>query len=179
MSSFFKASLLCSLGSLLLWGCSSMPSGTAQPGTSIHNVTAEGIGASLGKVYFQDSSRGLVITTDLHQLPPGDHGFHIHEQGSCAPAEKDGKMQAALAAGGHFNPTQVAHHGTPMTGHLGDLPVLHVNTQGEAKTVLLAPRLKLADIQGRAIMIHADGDNYSDLPKPLGGGGTRIACGVI
>ena len=28
-------------------------------------------------------------------------------------------------------------------------------------------------------MIHAGGDNYSDLPKPLGGGGDRIACGVI
>jgi len=44
---------------------------------------------------------------------------------------------------------------------------------------LLAPRLKLADVQGRAIMVHAGGDNYSDEPQPLGGGGERIACGVI
>ena len=28
-------------------------------------------------------------------------------------------------------------------------------------------------------MIHAGGDNYSDEPQPLGGGGGRIACGVI
>jgi Cu-Zn family superoxide dismutase len=28
-------------------------------------------------------------------------------------------------------------------------------------------------------MIHAGSDNYSDSPKPLGGGGARIACGVI
>jgi Cu-Zn family superoxide dismutase len=28
-------------------------------------------------------------------------------------------------------------------------------------------------------MIHEGGDNYSDQPKPLGGGGARIACGVI
>jgi Cu-Zn family superoxide dismutase len=28
-------------------------------------------------------------------------------------------------------------------------------------------------------MIHAGGDNYSDTPKPLGGGGERIACGVV
>jgi len=27
-------------------------------------------------------------------------------------------------------------------------------------------------------MIHAGGDNYSDQPEPLGGGGGRIACGV-
>jgi superoxide dismutase, Cu-Zn family len=28
-------------------------------------------------------------------------------------------------------------------------------------------------------MIHAGGDNYSDTPAPLDGGGARIACGVI
>ena len=94
-------------------------------------------------------------------------------------AEKDGKMTAALAAGGHFNPDNVAHHGTPNDGHKGDLPVLNVDANGNANTTMLAPRLKLSDIQGLAIMIHAGGDNYSDYPKPLGGGGARIACGVI
>jgi Cu-Zn family superoxide dismutase len=44
---------------------------------------------------------------------------------------------------------------------------------------VLAPRLKVADIKGRSLMIHAGGDNYSDLPVKLGGGGARIACGVI
>ncbi len=28
-------------------------------------------------------------------------------------------------------------------------------------------------------MIHAGGDNYSDTPEKLGGGGARVACGVI
>ncbi|CAG2155623.1 unnamed protein product [Oppiella nova] len=84
-------------------------------------------------------------------------------------------MGAALAAGGHFNP-QKTGHGTPNDGHMGDLPVLNVDSNGNAKTTLIAPRLKLADIQGLAIMIHAGGDNYSDHPKPLGGGGDRIAC---
>ena len=28
-------------------------------------------------------------------------------------------------------------------------------------------------------MIHVGGDNHSDHPKPLGGGGGRLACGVI
>ena len=28
-------------------------------------------------------------------------------------------------------------------------------------------------------MIHAGGDNHSDHPKLLGGGGTRMVCGVI
>ena len=92
---------------------------------------------------------------------------------------KDGKMGAALAAGGHYNPHNIAHHGSPTTGHLGDLPALVVNDKGFATTPVIAPRLKLSDIQGRAIMIHAGGDNYSDTPQPLGGGGARIACGVI
>ena len=44
---------------------------------------------------------------------------------------------------------------------------------------VLAPRLKMADLKGRALMIHAGGDNYADQPAPLGGGGVRWACGVI
>ena len=39
--------------------------------------------------------------------------------------------------------------------------------------------LKLEDVAGRALVIHEGGDNYSDTPKPLGGGGVRMACGVI
>ncbi|WP_111859232.1 superoxide dismutase family protein [Acinetobacter sp. CFCC 10889] len=151
----------------------------AHQSVDVHTVSATGIGEKIGTILLEDSTQGLKISTDLTQLPSGFHGFHIHEKGSCEPAEKDGKMGAALAAGSHFNPTQVAEHGTPNDGHLGDLPVLNVDTEGHAKTTVYAPRLKLADIQGRAIMVHAGGDNYSDHPKPLGGGGDRIACGVI
>jgi Cu-Zn family superoxide dismutase len=42
-----------------------------------------------------------------------------------------------------------------------------------------AQRLKTSDLAGRAITIHAGGDNYSDNPKKLGGGGARVACGVV
>ena len=146
---------------------------------TVHQVDANGVGTSIGTVSFQQTPKGLLITPALGKLSPGEHGFHIHENASCEAAEKDGKMGAALAAGGHLNPEKVAHHGTPLDGHLGDLPALTVNDKGFATTPVLAPRLKLADIQGRAIMIHAGGDNYSDSPKPLGGGGDRVACGVI
>ena len=88
-------------------------------------------------------------------------------------------MVAALAAGGHFNPKNVPHHGTPLTGHLGDLPALSVASDGTAKVTVIAPRLTLAQVEGLALMIHAGGDNYADHPKPLGGGGERIACGII
>ncbi|NWK82611.1 superoxide dismutase family protein [Acinetobacter sp. SwsAc4] len=145
----------------------------------VYQVDAKGVGASIGTVTFKQTAKGLLITPALGKLSPGEHGFHIHENGSCEAAEKEGKMGAALAAGGHLNPEKFAHHGTPLDGHLGDLPALKVNDKGFATTPVLAPRLKLTDIQGRAIMIHAGGDNYSDTPKPLGGGGERIACGVI
>ncbi|HNI38371.1 MAG TPA: superoxide dismutase family protein, partial [Pseudomonadales bacterium] len=65
-------------------------------------------------------------------------------------------------------------------GHLGDLPALAVNTDGTATNPVLAPRLKsLAEIKARSLMLHAGGDNHADAPAPLGGGGARMACGVI
>jgi Cu-Zn family superoxide dismutase len=64
-------------------------------------------------------------------------------------------------------------------GHLGNLPALVVDNDGNATMPVLAPRLKLADLQGRSLMIHAGGDNHADHPAPLGGGGPRTACGVV
>lgn len=72
------------------------------------------------------------------------------------------------------------HHGPhAQGGHKGDLPPLVVNPDGTATLPVIAPHLKLRDLSGKALMIHAGGDNYSDQPAPLGGGGGRIACGVI
>lgn len=182
MSSVFKTSVLCTFIALFSTACTTNSTGSKikqpQQTIDIHSVSAQGIGPKIGTVSFQDTANGLSIQTQLSQLPSGYHGFHIHEKGSCDVAEKDGKNVAGLAAGSHFNPHKTGH-GTPNEGHMGDLPVLNVDSNGNAKTTLVAPRLKLADIQGLSIMIHAGGDNYSDLPKPLGGGGDRIACGVI
>ncbi|NNH78515.1 superoxide dismutase family protein [Acinetobacter sp. ANC 5380] len=181
LSSLFKLTMLCAIAGVAMVGCAHSPSSSSIPENqvTVHAVSAQGVGKAIGTIQFKDSPAGLVIVTHLSELPPGPHGLHIHEKGSCDPAEKDGKIGAAIAAGGHFNPTQAPHHGTPITGHLGDLPVLNVDAQGNAKVTLVAPRLKLANIQGLAVMVHAGGDNYSDQPKPLGGGGDRIACGLI
>ncbi len=51
---------------------------------------------------------------------------------------------------------------------------------GKATDAVIAPRLKsLDEIKDKALMVHVGGDNMSDQPKPLGGGGGRYACGVI
>jgi Cu-Zn family superoxide dismutase len=57
--------------------------------------------------------------------------------------------------------------------------VLVVGADGEATLPVLAPQLRVKDVRGRSLIIHAGEDNYSDQPASLGGGGIRIACGVI
>ena len=95
-------------------------------------------------------------------------------------ADKTAEVHAVSASGIGENPPPTRQHAGPHgTGQRGDQPHLTVNDDGNATEKMLAPRLKLTDVEGRAIMIHEGGDNYSDAPKPLGGGGGRIACGVI
>jgi Cu-Zn family superoxide dismutase len=107
------------------------------------------------------------------------HGFHVHQNPDCQPKEKDGKMVPALSAGGHYDPEKTNRHGTPWgDGHLGDLPPLFVDANGNANQPVLAPRLKMADMKERSLMIHIGGDNHADHPAPLGGGGARMVCGV-
>ena len=144
-------------------------------------VTSQGVGQSIGTVNITETDKGLTFTPDLKALPPGEHGFHVHANGSCQPALKDGKASAAEAAGGHLDPHNSGkHEGPEGMGHLGDLPVLVVNNDGKATEPVTAPRLKkLDDVKGKALMVHVGGDNMSDQPKPLGGGGARYACGVI
>ena len=146
----------------------------------IYAITAAGKGDMIGTMRAHDSAQGLVLEIEIGGLPAGIHGFHVHENGDCGPAMKDGATVAGLAAGGHYDPKGTGVHAGPEgTGHLGDLPALTVDTASTASVTLIAPRLTVADIRGRALVIHESGDNYSDDPAPLGGGGARIACGVV
>ena len=147
---------------------------------TMKEVNTDGVGATLGTVEFQDTGQGLLIRPNLSGLSEGQHGFHVHQNPECGPAEKDGKVVPGLAAGGHYDPKNTDKHEGPQgDGHLGDLPVLHVDAGGRANRTAYAPRLKTSDLAGRAIVIHAGGDNYADMPEKLGGGGARVACGVV
>ena len=135
---------------------------------------------SAGSVRVVETPYGLAFYPKLLGLPPGLHGFHVHENPSCAYAQRDGAWIPALAAGGHLDPAGTKQHGEPWgDGHLGDLPPLYVAADGSASAAVLAPRLKLEDLRHRSLMVHAGGDNHADHPAPLGGGGARVACGVI
>ncbi len=162
---------------LFLAGCY----GNNKAKSEIYLINAEGLDKNIGVITLQDSAQGLELDIDLQGLPAGEHGFHVHEMGDCgAAADKDGKMTAGLKAGGHYDPDKTGEHlGPNKSGHKGDLPYLTVDAQGIVKTKIYAPHLKVKEIKGRSLMIHAGGDNYQDKPLPLGGGGARIACGVV
>jgi Cu-Zn family superoxide dismutase len=147
----------------------------------VHRATPSGPGEAIGMVTISDGAQGAVVRTELKGLPPGAHGFHVHEHGSCAHGPANGQNVPAGAAGGHFDPEKTGKHAGPQgDGHLGDLPILQVAADGTATGTLTAPRIKdVSMLRGRTVMIHEGGDNYSDRPEPLGGGGARIACGVL
>ncbi|MCU7553238.1 superoxide dismutase family protein [Alteromonas sp. ASW11-19] len=138
-------------------------------------------GEPAGTVVIENSSYGLVFTPSLTGLQPGGHGFHVHENPSCESAVKNGDTVPAGAAGSHYDPQQTDNHGYPWSddAHLGDLPLLYVNEEGDARHSVLAPRLTVEKVTGRALMVHEEGDNYSDEPAKLGGGGPRVLCGII
>lgn len=131
-------------------------------------------GENAGTIDIKETPYGLLLTPHLQGLKAELHGFHVHLNPTCG---EDG-----MAAGGHLDPQDTGKHLGPYDdkGHLGDLPALYVAPDGTATLPVVAPRIKhLSDIKNHALMIHEGGDNYSDTPAKLGGGGARMICGVI
>jgi Cu-Zn family superoxide dismutase len=94
-------------------------------------IDAKGIGKRVGTLTIKETAEGLELDTNLKGLPPGEHGFHLHENGSCAAADKEGTLTAGQAAGGHYDPEGTkAHKGPGGGGHKGDLPKLEVDPKG-------------------------------------------------
>lgn len=154
----------------------SAAAGDAPPetGIAVMRGTAEGSAVS-GQVRLTESKDGLKIFAKLAGLPPGEHGFHIHEFGRCEDAGK--------AAGGHYNPGG-APHGHALKNHkkahAGDLGNIVVGADGTALLELTLAKLSLSggrrSAAGRALIVHEKADDFS---QPLGNAGGRIACGVI
>jgi Cu-Zn family superoxide dismutase len=144
----------------------------------INRISDTGVGEKIGTVTVAEAKGGVAFKVAVTGLSRGQRGFHVHEKGDCGPAMKDGKMTAGIAAGEHYDPeAKKSHKGPKGAGHKGDLPLLTATDKGISQTVT-APRLKVADVRGRALVIHEGGDNYSDQPEN-GGGRGRVACGVV
>lgn len=161
---------------------------------TLHN----GAWANVGVVKFiQQGDKVLVkvnaafADSGAYELASGFHGFHIHAVGTCT-------APSFTSAGGHYNPggSSVTHK-----DHAGDMPVLLVNEDRTAEARFVTDRFDVADIVGKAVIVHTAADNYANIPgryhshdatfnptdamgpdsdtKAKGDAGTRNACGVI
>ncbi|HLR08509.1 MAG TPA: superoxide dismutase family protein [Bacillota bacterium] len=142
---------------------------------ALHNTE----GDEVGRAVLMQQTEGVRIDFEGWDLPPGEHGFHIHEKGVCDPPDFE-------SAGEHFNPTNAKHgFDHPKGPHAGDLPNLKVEKDGTAKATYVAEMVTLEKDKknsligddGTSLVIHADADDYKS--QPAGDAGDRIACGAI
>lgn len=151
-------------------GMMSMPSASA--------TLAPGAGQAVrGMVVFHDMGGHMMVHARVSGLKANaQHGFHVHEKGDCTAAD-------FTSAGGHFNPGNQPHGQSGSAAHhAGDLPNLRADANGNAELRLMLHGLSMGggaanDVVGRAVVVHANPDDYSS--QPAGNSGPRIACGVI
>jgi superoxide dismutase, Cu-Zn family len=149
-------------------------------------------GAGIGTVKFEEEDGNVKVKTSLESLSPGFHGMHIHANDN--PANGDGCVPTTFAsADAHLNPEGNVHG-----DHAGDMPALMALDDGTASLSFETDRVTLAELAGRAVIVHALPDNFHNIPlgtaadqytpnssaataltDATGNAGARIACGVI
>ncbi len=158
--------------------------------------------------FYQVNNCYVTVHVNLGGLPPGIHGFHIHEY----PIKKEfiHKMKRGIkiqnlcsTLGGHFNPFKTKHgsYRTPER-HAGDLiNNLHVPENGKVNITFNDSLISLNPgrincILNKSIVIHDKPDDegipgwrallqnkylteYENESLKTGNAGKRIACGNI
>lgn len=130
-----------------------------------------------GELRFAAVGDRIEVTGTLSGLPGNStHGFHVHETGDCSAPD-------ATSAGGHFNPAST-DHGRVGQGehHAGDSDNITADAEGNATVQGWLEGATVGDgaatdIVGKAVIVHADADDY--VTQPTGNAGDRLACGVI
>ncbi len=137
-------------------------------------------GKALGTAEFSAINHGILIVLDLHDLPPGPHGVHLHVSGNC-----DAKS-GFTRAGPILSLTQGKSHGYLAQGGplTGDLPNQFAGADGRLHASMLTTQFTLGngkksifDRDGVALVLDQRADDYHT--QPLGNAGARIACGVV
>ena len=137
-------------------------------------------GKPVGIVEFAALNHGVLITFDLHDLPPGAHGIHLHASGNC-------DAKTGFTAGGPIlSLVPGKPHGYLADGgpEAGDLPNQFAGADGRLHASMVTNSFSLGngkksifDHDGVSLIVDARGDDYRT--QPLGNAGDRIACGVI
>ena len=117
--------------------------------------------------FYRTPLGGILIEADMAGLPldsaTGFFAVHIHENGDCTPPFD--------RTGSHYNPRN-----TPHPRHAGDLPPL-LSNKGSAWMAVYDERLRIEELIGRSVVIHAGRDDFTT--QPAGDSGEKIGCGTI
>lgn len=134
----------------------------------VHPVGDSGV---MGTVYFKATEEGVAVKATLNGLVAGNHGFHIHQYGDCTAPD-------GTSAGGHFNPGGNQHNSPDADDrHMGDMGNIMADSNGFASLEYVDSTIRMDQILGRGIIVHAGEDDLSS--QPSGAAGPRVACGVI
>jgi len=140
-----------------------MAMATLQPATG---STARGV------IHFQEMADGAVeVQVDLTGVPPGVHGFHVHEEADCS-----------ASGGSHFNPGSMPHAGPDAASHhAGDFGNVFAEANGEVHTRFTTRSITVREspisVVGRTVILHAGADDLRT--QPSGKAGEAIACSPI
>ena len=144
----------------------------------IGDTEASGSVTGVARFGYDDDDGETVVQGRVQGLAPGLHGFHVHENGSCA-------MQSgtpAGGAGGHYNPDGTPH-GAPDDDaderHVGDLGNIRAGDDGVATFQFSYQRDEedFGALEDRALIVHGGRDDLRS--QPSGDAGARKACGMV
>ncbi len=160
-------------------------------------------GDRIGKVEFFDRGRATTVEVKLHiangTATRAFHGLHVHANDvtlngeGCIADPLAAASTAFLSADGHLKNVGENH-----ADHLGDMPSVLVNANGNATAAFTTDRISPDLLVGKAVILHAGRDNFGNVPvgtgpdqysantpqavdKTLatGNAGDRFACGVL
>ena len=167
--------------SVILVGCERAPQQVGVLSTASAKQANAMIGSSndsgvTGSAVFTQNGDQITLMIEIQNAAPGVHAVHIHANGDCSSPD-------GTSAGGHWNPTGVAH-GKWGEGefHLGDIGNITVGEDGIGSITLTTDLWEIGtgsdvDVVGRGIIVHAGVDDFTS--QPSGDAGARIGCGVI